>query len=202
MATTTPRPANMKPLVRDALLSFMTARKIGSQSEFARAVKLSTGYICDVLALRRNLSPDIIERMTKAYGLTRKQIADFNHRAACVAGWQLPPLPDDQQVKLVEPLPTLMRPRREYAQAAKAAGRPVRFKRAMPQKKAAPKGATPKVAKPKGKKPAKEDRHPAVAATGPAVQDTPIKVRASKAKAGFVPPSPDDLARDAERDLL
>jgi hypothetical protein len=200
---TTPRLANMQPLVRDALLSFMTARKIGSQSEFAKAVKLSTGYICDVLALRRNLSPEIIDRMTKAYGLTRKQIADFNHRAAQVAGWKLPPLPDDQQIALVEPSEKLMRPRREYAAAAKAAGRPTRVKRvgkAPPSTNKAGKerkDKAAKVAKGKGKKPAKE-KH--------AAETTTITARASKSRpvqpaAGFVPPSMEDLARDAERDL-
>lgn len=201
---TTPRLANMQPLVRDALLSFMTARKITSQSEFAKAVKLSTGYICDVLALRRNLSPEIIERMTKAYGLTRRQIADFHHRAAQVAGWRLPPLPDDQQIALVEPSEKLMRPRREAAKAipvkrlTKVVG-----KAAASTNKAGKERKTRKAAKAgKGKKPAKE-KHPAIQPSMD-VQPAPIAVRASRSKApaGFVPPSPEDLAKDIERDLL
>jgi hypothetical protein len=207
VTTIATRGATMKPLVRDALLSFMTARKIGSQSEFAKAVKLSTGYVCDVLALRRNLSPEMIERMAKAYGMTRKQVADLHHRAAQVAGWKLPPLPADQQVPLVTPADTLMRPRRAYAVAAKAAGRPTRVARKIKAKPtvvakaASPKAAKTKTAKPKGKKPAKE-KHAAVV-----VQDETISVHASKAghttpAAGFVPPTPEELARDAERDLL
>jgi hypothetical protein len=88
----------LSPLVRDALLAFMIARRVKSQSEFARAVKLSTGYVCDVLARRRNLSPAVIARMHNAYGLTRKQMGDFHHRAARVAGWKLPLLSEDQRV--------------------------------------------------------------------------------------------------------
>jgi hypothetical protein len=192
----------MKPLVREALLSFMTARKIASQSQFAKAIKLSTGYVCDVLALRRNLSPQIIERMDKAFGLTRKQIADFNHRAAVVAGWNLPPLPDDLRMPLVTPEPSLMRPRRNGE-------RPVQVKRAPAMKKPKTRLKGRPAKKPGKAKPAKERHHPVVmtvnrvpdeASPPPAVTTVTVSARKAGKASGFTPPPQEALLADLDRE--
>jgi len=215
MPTASTRRVLVKPLVRDALLSFMTQRKIDSQSAFAKALKVSTGYVCDVLALRRNLSPQIIARMIKAYGLTRRQVADFHHRAARVAGWELPPLPEDWRVELIEPEPGLMRERRDpgafetlaNSQQAKKArsetrkivsaartARKIAHAKVRAAKDTSPgkrKSVDRKLRQGKKPKPAKE-RHP----VSVPVQDT----RAARPAGGFVPPTEAELLADLERE--
>lgn len=93
----------LSPHVRDALLSIMVTKKIVRQAQFAKSLKLSTGYVCDVLALRRNVSPDVIDRIGEVYGLTRKHVADLHHRAAIVAGFRLAPLPAEDRIEIVKP---------------------------------------------------------------------------------------------------
>lgn len=174
------------PLVRDALLSLMTERRIPSQSAFARAVSLSNGYVCDVLACRRNLSPKVVDHIVEVYALTRKQAADLNHRAAQVAGWKLPPLPADQQVPLYPPAPVRLPPPPKALPKAK---RKIIVNAKKPKQKPPPKK------KPKKLPPARVLAHKTVKPVMLSMDNAPSRRR------GFVPPTLEELTHDIEREM-
>lgn len=180
--------------VRDALLSIMVSKKIARQAAFAKALKLSTGYVCDVLACRRNLSPDVIDRIGEKIGLTRKQVFDLHHRAAIVAGWKLPNLPEDQQVDLVKAEPgALMRVKDGTKPKAKkvAKAKPVK-KAAAPKKakvvKAKPAPKAKKVAAPKPAKKVKANGTAAAPAVQAPVAPPPVPTMPEP----VAQPAPDD----------
>lgn len=172
-----------KFLVRDALISLMTMRRVPSQSAFARSVKVSYGYMSDVLAGRRNLSPSMVQRIVEVYGLTHKQGADLHHRAAQASGWKLSPLPADQRVNIVTPFPKP--PRNQMPKALPKAMRKV----VVTVQKPKPASKKPPPARVLPKKPDK-----------PIVQVSMDK-GTPRAPGGFVPPRLEDLALDIEREM-
>jgi hypothetical protein len=176
-------------LVRDALLSFMTKRRVKSQSEFARASQVSPGLLCDVIQLRRNLSPQSVERITKAYSMTRRQAEHLNYCAARAAGWKLPELTEAQRIAIVAPDPDLLHPERSRHahKEPKTLGRTKR--------KVVVVNAKPKIPKPKKPPPAR-----VLAVRAPRVAVTTVPPPDMR-PTGFTPPTLEALTADIEREL-
>ena len=78
---------------RDALVALMK-HKNTFPGQLADRLQVSRGFIGDVIALRKNLSPEIVAMIGKVLALWPSEIQYLSYCAALTAGWQLPPVVD------------------------------------------------------------------------------------------------------------